>query len=319
MATPFYQFGVKYIIRIFGNLQGYSIDTRTHANLQSCSVLSVSQWIRIVCYIHQTGGVNPCKRACSLYAHLWIIYLLLVPLASLVKPDVYPGSFVAFLKNATSWQCSYIGEQWFFLPYIILMISSKYIFKVLDKLKGPQALITSLGIYAITVFALKKYGETALSGNMLFYNFFLSFYMLFPFASGYLARRYEWFEKIKTVADKLPINNSILGISGLLGLCVIFCFVSHNSLSPFYSIFFIMLFSLISVKPTIGAILTYLGKHSMNIWLIHTWFCTRLFHEFFYDKIQYPILMFLCLLTISLIISHLVEWIYKPIGQFINR
>lgn len=265
------------------------------------------------------GGVNPCKKVCSLYAHLWIIYLLLVPLASYIKPESYPGSLMNFLKNATSWQCSYIGAQWFFLPYIILMITSKYIFTVFDKLKGYWVLIISLGIYTMTIVALKIYGEATLDENMLFYNIFLSFSMLFPFSLGYLAKKYMWVEKLKFKANSLPIDNSVLAMVGLIGVCVVFCFVSHNSVSPFFSACFILLFSLITVRPVPGKILTYLGKHSMNIWLIHTWFCTRLFHEFFYDKIHYPILMFLCLLAISLVVSHLVEWIYKPIGKFINK
>ena len=62
----------------------------------------------------------------NLYVHLLLIYILMVPIASYVRPDMYPGSLSVFLKNVTSWQCSYIGEQWFFFPYIILMIASKW-------------------------------------------------------------------------------------------------------------------------------------------------------------------------------------------------
>lgn len=86
-------------------------------------------------YILNRGGVKPCKRVSNLYVHLLLIYLLIVPIASYVKPDMYPGSLSIFLKNVTSWQCSYIGEQWFFFPYIILMIASKWIFIIFDKLK----------------------------------------------------------------------------------------------------------------------------------------------------------------------------------------
>ena len=45
------------------------------------------------------GGVKPCKRVSNLYVHLLLIYLLIVPIASYVKPDMYPGSLSIFLKK----------------------------------------------------------------------------------------------------------------------------------------------------------------------------------------------------------------------------
>ena len=57
----------------------------------------------------KSGGVKPLKRVGNLYIHLWLIYLLMVPLACNVRADMYPGSLSIFVKNITSWQCSYIG------------------------------------------------------------------------------------------------------------------------------------------------------------------------------------------------------------------
>lgn len=57
----------------------------------------------------KTSSVSPWKRISNLYLHLWLIYLILLPLACFLKPEVYPGSLVVFIKNATSWHCSYIG------------------------------------------------------------------------------------------------------------------------------------------------------------------------------------------------------------------
>ncbi len=226
-------------------------------------------------------GNKPCKRASNLYLHLWLIYLLLLPLALYRKPDMYPGPLSTFIKNATSWQCSYIGEQWFFFPYLILMVSSSWIFRLFDKLNGFMVCIITFFIYAITIFSLKYYGENTLAGNMLFYNIFLSFYMLLPFSLGYLAKRYDLNKKASSS--------------------------------------FVLLFTNITINKTLAIILSYLGKHSMNIWLIHTWFSTRLFHEFIYDKIHYPILMFVVLIMVSLIYSHIVEFLYKPFKAYVDN
>lgn len=101
--------------------------------------------------------VKPCKLVCILYIHLWIIYLLLVPLACEVRPEMYPGSMMTFIKNVTSWRCSYIGEQWFFLPYIILLLASSFIFKLYDKLKWYWVMGVILASWITTAFVLKQY------------------------------------------------------------------------------------------------------------------------------------------------------------------
>lgn len=97
------------------------------------------------------GRIKPCKRVVYLYLHLWVIYLLLLPLACYIKPESYSGSFTTFVYNATSWKCSYIGEQWFFLPYILLMVCSKWIFRLCDKLKGYITISGGLIIYGATI------------------------------------------------------------------------------------------------------------------------------------------------------------------------
>jgi len=76
---------------------------------------------------------------------------------------------------------------------------------------------------------------------------------------------------------------------------------------PFYAIAFIVLFALLPMSNSMA--FTYLGKHSMNIGLIHTWFSTRLFHDFIYDKIHYTVLMYIGLIAVSLVVSHVVEWL----------
>lgn len=264
-------------------------------------------------------GVKPCKRAAYLYLHLWIIYLLLLPLACYIKPESYPGSFTTFVYNATSWKCSYIGEQWFFLPYILLMVCSKWIFRLCDRLKGYITIGGGLIIYGATIYCLKKYGESELSFNMLFYNVFLTFNMLLPFLLGYLAKKYQWIEKAKEIVSKRFNNKSIIPVVLLLSLCTIRCFISHATVDPFYAIAFVVLFATIPVAKVPGVVLSYLGRHSMNIWLIHTWFSNRLFHVFLYDTVHYPVVMYVGLITVSLAISHIVELLYKPIGKYVNK
>lgn len=265
------------------------------------------------------GGVKPRRRISNLYIHLWLIYLLLLPLACYIRPEFYPGSIMTFVYNATSWRCSYIGEQWFFLPYILLMVCSKWIFQLCENLKGYITISVGLIIYGATIYCLKKFGESALSFNMLFYNIFLSFYMLFPFLLGYLAKKHQWIENAKDYVSKQFNNKLIIPVVLLLALCILRCIVPNASFDPFYAIVFVVLSAMIPVAKIPGVVLTYLGKHSMNIWLIHTWFSNRLFHDFLYDTVHYPIIMYVGIILVSLAISHIVESLYKSIGKYINK
>lgn len=260
------------------------------------------------------GGESPWKRIVNLYVHLWLIYLIFVPLGSWVRPEMYPGSLVKFVENATSWQCSYIGEQWFLFPYILLMLASKWFFQLFSHLKSYWVVIISMAVYGLTVFALKRYGEATLAGNMLFYNIFLAFYMLFPFALGYLAKRDQWMEKLSEGFSKWGLNNKWIILGLIIVLCVGRCFVSHQAIDPFYAFAFVMLFSMLTIGEKTGGVLSFLGKYSMTIWLIHPWICIRLFHQFVYD-LHYPVVMYLFVLLTSIVISLLVEAVYKQIDK----
>lgn len=269
-------------------------------------------------HLKKRGGVNHWKRTYYLYIHLWLIYLFILPIACYVRPDFYPGSFQMFVENAISWRSQYIGEQWFFLPYIILMLASVGVFKIYDKLKWYWVLGFLLGLWLTTIYTLKRCGIDNLSNNMLFYNLFLAFYLLPSFTLGYMANRFDWFNIIKKTFKKHGKYTSIIYAVILLIICILRCFIPNSTIGPYFAIVFILIFSQIPVGKISGRVLTYLGAHSMNIWLIHTWFSTRLFHSFFFDVLQHPILIYITLLIISLSVSHIVEYLYKHINYWIN-
>ncbi len=225
-----------------------------------------------------------------------------------------PGSAWTFLKNASSWQCSYIGEQWFFLPYILLMLASKWIFGLFDKMNSFWVLAFCVVIYMGTVVILKYFGVAALGKNMILFNPFLVFYMLLPFALGYLSKRECWMERLAATFDKWHLSKNLIGMVLLVLLCIVRCCTSHQSVDSVYAIAFVLLFSMVKVGAVPSKTLTFLGKHSMNIWLIHTWICVRLFHEFVFG-LHYPVLMYLFVLLISIIVSVIVENIYSVLDR----
>ena len=197
------------------------------------------------------------------------------------------------------------------------MISSKWIFLFFDKLKCFGLVVVLIVSWMGTVYILKHFDGEILSRNMLFYNVFLAIFMLPSFTLGYMTNRFSWVNWMAAFFAQCGKLKEILPVILLFTLCVFRCFIPNSSISPFFAITFVLLFAQIQIGRYEGRIFTYLGKHSMNIWLIHTWFSTRLFHDFFFDQIQMPVLMYVTLLTISLVVSHLVELMYKPFSGFV--
>lgn len=177
----------------------------------------------------------------------------------------------------------------------------------------------ALGIYLITSAILKFYGEDALAASigMAFYNVFLSLYMLLAFTLGVIARRDRWLEKVNDYvrkwSNKIPLCNLWL----LLTVCIIKCLIPTSAIDPFYTLAFIMLFLTIPLGSMVKTSISYIGKHSMNMWLIHTWICIRLFQTEVYG-LKWPLLIYAVVLLLSLGVSHVIEWMYLPVKKFIK-
>lgn len=192
------------------------------------------------------------------------------------------------------------------------MIASKWIFKFFDRLKMFGLLFILFVSWVGTAIVLKTISSNFLNNHMLFYNAFLSIFMLPSFMLGYMANKFSWVCKVQSF-NFINICKNFSPLVMLILISILMCCISHQTIGIFYAAAFILLFAQLPVNKHIGTVLSYLGKHSMNIWLIHTWFCTHLFHDFFYDTLYYPIIMYFTLLMMSLIVSHIVDWIYKSL------
>ncbi|MBR4625341.1 MAG: hypothetical protein IKO56_07395, partial [Alphaproteobacteria bacterium] len=74
----------------------------------------------------------------------------------------------------------------------------------------------------------------------------------------------------------------------------------------------IILYKAIELPTFAERTLEFLGKHSMNIFLFHTFIFSHWLKNFIYSP-KNPLLIFLLLLGVSLIISVAIEWLKKLI------
>jgi len=142
--------------------------------------------------------------------------------------------------------------------------------------------------------------------------------LIFSTLFGIIINKQQWLEKIQEISfSSVPWRNILLKFLLLLVIlmasadCLLrynrgaFALVS-NAILSFTLITFIFLY--ISPIPGIQKLLSLLGKHSGNMFLLHTFIQVSFFNNFIYS-FHYPLLIFFILLFLSFASSVAIEFI----------
>lgn len=185
-----------------------------------------------------------------------------------------------------------LNETWWYLSLSIVLITiMPFVFMIYKKYR----------YLCLPVFLLMPFSTSVLLKEVL------------PSVCLGIAFSYEnWFEKL----GNKKIRNKFFGF--LISLAILYI---AYLLSPYYMMFtftlaFIipyMVYDVISYIPIVNRCLYYLGKHSMNIFLIHTFIYLYFYSDFIYSfHNSWTIL--LVLLGISLLLSIVIEGFKWIIG-----
>lgn len=258
--------------------------------------------------VNEQGDKHRWSRVLKLYIHYWMTLLIFVTIGHFMIPDKYPGTTSTIVSNLTSFHTTYNGEMWFLFPYVALSLLAPYIFKAMKHFKSIHIVLGTLFIYLCTSYCISRHGKSFLFTNYWIYNPLLVFHLLFNFSLGTVAAREKFFKKAKCkVRDIRHANYSRWLL--IIILIAINCVFKYNF---FYAFLIITLLVMAPLPKPVGVILAKFGGQSMNIWMIHSWFCYYLFHNFIYS-FKYPLLIFIVLTTISYCCSLLLNLITKPI------
>lgn len=251
----------------------------------------------------QRGDKHRWSRLINLVLHYWLILLIFVEIGAFFVPTKYPGTIWDVLENLTAFNTSYNSEHWFLFPYVLLAISAPWLFKLCDKYKISIVLGTSYVMYLLTCFLISRYGEAYLYTHMIIYHPILYGSLLFNFLLGAIACKKNWLE----ILNSRNIQKWAWLI--LILLCVVRCCLETGAFHNLY-VFMFMWIWLQIVRPTwLKAFLIHMGKHSMNMWLIHSFFCYHIFHDWIYG-FRYPLLIYGVLLLVSYLSSYVINLIY---------
>lgn len=242
----------------------------------------------------------------KLYYNYWFIWILFVPLGILFfnrtleivyEKDIIKNLLLTLTGFQTMFgQVGYNATWW----YMGLVVGLYLIFPFMNKLIDKTPYLVILISFFMLFIEPKK----------IFNLNFIGLYgeWLFPFCLGIIWSKYDIFEKIKNInlskVTKFIMYFFILIIISLLRKAD--WILSYTKIDGFYTIVILQIIFEFLTNKKIKGIFSFIGKHSFNIFLTHTFIYLYYLNYIIYSYTS-DIVKFLILLIISLLISVVIE------------
>ena len=254
------------------------------------------------------------NRLTKFYLNYWFVFLVFVPIGVFVFDIDLKQAYGSNVNLIKRFMYDVFGLQgfysynitWWFNKLIILFYLFFPLFYFLTK-RFPWTL------FIISIF-LVRYGHHIVLAN---FNVDLTLWLL-PFVLGLLFAKYA-FRVNKLFSD---VNYTALFVISLL-LFLLFLYLRMNNIIPHWSgirldgflalSLVFLLISFVRKVPQISFVLSFLGKHSINIYLIHTFIFYYWFEQYVY-YFENPIIIFCILLLSTLLISMIIEYLKNILG-----
>lgn len=257
----------------------------------------------------KNNTISPLKRVLKLYLIFWSCFIVFIPLGCFLVPELYPGSWKIFIENFIAWKTSYNWEWWFIFPYVLLICVSNILFACIRRWNFFTSFLFSCVVYVISYWVISAYKSRLLESYALF-NFFEFLRMLCSFMWGALFVKYDLFQRIKKVVNLNVYGNNVLMSIILVSAFLLRAMIPIHAASVFFMVIFAYCFYMMKKSPYVESFFMLMGKHSTNIWLVHTFFCYYYFHDFIYG-LKYPILIYILTLGLSVISSVVINKLYQ--------
>ena len=238
----------------------------------------------------------------------WLVLTFFIGVTFLVDKTYYDFSIRTLLENYLSINPTFNGSLWFLFPYILLFVSSNWIFKILDRYI-VSGIIIILFMFLFSNYILKKEALNEIDKLSIGVKQIMNFFkILFPFSLGYIAAHYN----IKFLYNDIFLKNRIYIGSGLFIIVLSKLFISSYAMCYIYVIPLILFFHYLKYNYKIDNFLCSLGRYSTYMWFIHAYFTDYIFHTYVYEM-KYPFFIFIFVVTITYILSFFFEKIYNAI------
>lgn len=292
-----------------GNINGKNIELLI-ANFGSSCVgmfLFLSGYGMYQTYNEDVNYKGILRRILNLYKNYWCVFLVFIPLGILIGE--YQFNLQSLVLNFFALSSSYNAEWWFLRLYIMLVLLYPLILKLLITYSNKKILLISfigniLGFiitkisYIIGVYPLIIELICILLGGQFLFILAISISKNAYFDS--IERRLKWskftykmlliiYIPLMAIIIDIPVIGEIMKL-----VCIpIFIFLVANSISK-------------------NRVMEWIGKHSTNIWLIHSFFCYYLFPSLTFVP-RYSVFIFIWIMLLSISCSYLIFGIREMI------
>ena len=208
--------------------------------------------------------------------------------------------------------------MWFLTTYIILVVLSKFINKVVQRYNNVLITLIVFIIYCICYVQRIKVVITFTNPvlNWVIAQAALLGTSLFPFVVGVIFADKKLYSFIYNKVNNIKFKNTLCVLS-ILFMIVCHGFVQTLFVAVFTGIAFIVLFNLIDKPDSLDRLLYYLSSHSTNMWLTHMFFYMVYFKSLVFMP-KYPVFIFIWLVILCLVSSYLINLFYLNIIKKIN-
>lgn len=197
-----------------------------------------------------------------------------------------------FILNFIGISSSYNGEWWFFKIYVLLILTLPLTKKVIST-NFFKSFFFILGIYVLNIFIVKlgiKFFPDFIYIKKTYLFSIISLFLTnqISFFIGYLAFEFDLFKLIKLKLINLKLDNKFIYL--ILSLIIFFVrfIIQITSLDFLLAPIFIFSTTNLFYKNKLTFLFNILGRHSTNMWLVHSFFCYTYFQNIiFFLKIHY--------------------------------
>lgn len=222
---------------------------------------------------------------------------------------VYEFRIKEFIQNIFALNTSYNHPAWFLRLYIMLLLIYPILQKLICIYNKKLIVIVSLILSILGMGMTKLY---YMIGNEIIIDL-ISILLggQFMFILGIITAKYRLFDKTVNIIGDKKSSWIILCIVAVALIVFLIDIPIIGEISKFVLIplFILTLSNIINDK----SIISKLGKHSTNIWLMHAFFYDYLFSEYIFSA-KVSILIVLKLVTILIIISYIINYIINIIN-----
>lgn len=269
------------------------------------------------------------KKITGLYIKYWQIFAVFVPLYFIFGTKTAKSGFENLVLNFLAIDITYNGEWWFFTPFIILMLLFPLILKW-ENSKHSNFTSDILIVFALFIFTNFFYDKIAdmeffreFAASNIEYQILDTLKLSRSFLLGIIMAKYDLIGKFLMLFKNrisMFLICSAVAVMSLLGKWKL-----NYDYDMLYAAAFIFgcvgVFKSLQFKP-LESVFVWLGKHSTNIWLIHSSLCYLLAQKLIFAP-KYPFLIVIWLILLSVAIGFAIDklfyflgFLYKKVTKF---